>query len=230
MYLPHPTTIPQFHQTKKTTLNCPYPNFPLLYKYTFFAFLPMKQKIKPNYLKRTADAIFLIILIYFSFQTIFNYSRIDYALMPHSWYAPLNLFHNFNLIFHELFHVVFMPFGEFMHFLGGTLGEFVFPIIFLVYFIIKLNLRGVAFSMWWIGFNLIGTSVYMRDALELRLPLLNDGSVHDWLWIFGRTGWITRANFTANVTLGIGVVIILTAILGYLGYMIIKTIDPAKRD
>ena len=39
-----------------------------------------------------------------------------------------------NLLLHEAGHVVFGVAGEFLHFLGGTLGQLFFPIAFVVYF------------------------------------------------------------------------------------------------
>jgi hypothetical protein len=92
----------------------------------------------------------------------------------------------FNLALHELGHLVFSPFGEFMGFLGGTIGQLIFPVVFLIAFIRKSDRTGTGFALFWLGENLVNIGRYMSDARARVLPLLVDGSTHDWWWLFGK--------------------------------------------
>lgn len=96
-----------------------------------------------------------------------------------------------------------MIFGEFMHFLGGTLGEFIFPVIFLLYFFRELNYKGINFCLWWIGFNIVTTGVYMQDAIAQQIPMLFEGADHDWAYLFTRLNILEHA-----VTIGTFVLVL----------------------
>src|SRR5262245_34274034 len=77
-----------------------------------------------------------------------------------------------NLAFHEAGHLFMTPFGETMHFLGGTLGQLAVPAGLTAYFLVaKRQPFAAAVSAWWTGENLVNISVYMSDARDLRLPL-----------------------------------------------------------
>ena len=45
--------------------------------------------------------------------------------------------HRVDLVFHEAGHVIFRPFGEFMHVLGGSLGQLLMPAIVIVMLVYK---------------------------------------------------------------------------------------------
>lgn len=99
-----------------------------------------------------------------------------------------------NLAFHEAGHLVFAAFGHTIHYLGGTLGQLLVPIILIVYFVGWQNQRiGAAFSCWWLGENLINVSIYMADARELALPLVGGGD-HDWNELFFRFGLLGESS------------------------------------
>jgi hypothetical protein len=86
-----------------------------------------------------------------------------------------------NLLIHEAGHVVFMPFGEFMHILGGSLFQVIFPMLYIGYFYIRRDYFSASLLVFWVGENLINVSVYASDAVVMQLPLLGgDTSGHDW--------------------------------------------------
>ena len=95
--------------------------------------------------------------------------------------CPLDLV---NLAFHEAGHLFLTPFGETMHFLGGTLGQLAVPAGLVVYFlVVRRQPFAAAVCAWWIGENLINIAVYMADARDLALPLVGGGH-HDWNTLF----------------------------------------------
>jgi len=59
----------------------------------------------------------------------------------------------FNVAFHELGHLVFIPLGELLHVLGGTISEFIFPALFIIGFKRSANTLGIIFCVWWISHN-----------------------------------------------------------------------------
>jgi hypothetical protein len=105
---------------------------------------------------------------------------IYYASTPLDWH----FIDGINLLIHEAGHWIFLPFGEFMHILGGSLFQTVFPIIYIVYFYLREDYFSASLLLFWVGQNLINVSVYASDAIVMQLPLLGgDGVIHDWNYI-----------------------------------------------
>jgi hypothetical protein len=94
-----------------------------------------------------------------------------------------------NLAIHETGHLVFTPFGEFMHFLGGTLFQLIFPLLFVAYFARQGDRFAAWVTCWWVAQNLWNISVYVADARALELPLVGGGE-HDWAYLLGRLGML----------------------------------------
>lgn len=96
-----------------------------------------------------------------------------------------------NLAIHETGHLVFAPFGEFVGFLGGTLLQLLFPLLFVGYFA-RQGDRFAAFVVtWWVAQNLWNVSVYVADARAMSLPLVG-GGVHDWAYLLGSLGMLEQ--------------------------------------
>jgi hypothetical protein len=86
-----------------------------------------------------------------------------------------------NLVIHEAGHIVFWPFGELMHALGGSLFQILFPLVYVGYFYFKKQYFSASLLLFWVGQNCINVSVYAGDAILMQLPLLGgDSSMHDW--------------------------------------------------
>jgi hypothetical protein len=91
--------------------------------------------------------------------------------------------HGPNLIFHEAGHVVFMPVGEFLRILGGSLGQCLMPLIVMLVFLFKEDDPfGASIGLWWLGQNLTDVALYISDAWVRSLPLIGGMSeeAHDW--------------------------------------------------
>ena len=66
-----------------------------------------------------------------------------------------------NLPIHEAGHLVFAPFGPTLGVWGGTLLQLLFPLLFAVYFALRGETAGTAFSAFWFGESLLYSSVYI---------------------------------------------------------------------
>lgn len=92
-----------------------------------------------------------------------------------------------NLAFHEAGHPIFGLLGNTMHWLGGTLGQFVFPIATTIHFLRRRHLLSAAACAVWGFENLRYTAVYLGDARTRALPLVG-GGMHDWHHLLGQWG------------------------------------------
>ena len=128
------------------------------------------------------------------------------------------------LLFHEAGHVIFSPFGEWMMFLGGTLGQLLLPAIIVVAFLWKnRDPFGAAVGLWLLGVSLLDVAPYMYDALEPQLMLLS-GSIgedggHDWIYLFESLGLRPRAQTIGALTHKLGALVLLLA-LGWAGTLL----------
>ncbi len=71
------------------------------------------------------------------------------------------------LIFHEAGHVVFRLLGEWMMMLGGSLGQFIMPVVLGGVLLVKnRDPFGAAIGLWLLGVSLLDVAPYMYDALH----------------------------------------------------------------
>jgi hypothetical protein len=98
---------------------------------------------------------------------------------------------NINVAVHEAGHMVFAPFGDTMHFLGGSLFEVIFPGFFVVYFLRRQHrdVHAAMVCVWWSSIAMLSVSIYMADARARQLMLLGGGNGdevdgHDWYHLF----------------------------------------------
>ena len=128
--------------------------------------------------------------------------------------------HRVNLVFHEAGHVLFLPFGEFMMVLGGSLGQLLMPLIVLVVFVWRhANPYGGAVALWWLGQSTMDLAIYVHDARVGKLTLLGGMTgqdapgYHDWSRLLAWMGELrNHASIAATVDLA-GVMIMLTALV-----------------
>jgi hypothetical protein len=127
-----------------------------------------------------------------------------------------------NLIFHEAGHVLFIPFGEFMTVLGGSLLQCLIPLAIGIYFLRSGQLYSSVFCLFWLGNNLINVSVYIKDARSRILPLLGgDMSGHDWHWLLSRVDMLNSDQQLAGFVWFFGLCCLLAALCGYV-YLLSK--------
>lgn len=103
-----------------------------------------------------------------------------------------NIINMLDLGMHELGHVLFRPFGEFMTILGGSLFQCLFALAWVFACWWKRWYFAASMCLVWVGFNLHDVAAYAADANARLFPLAtfnNDyDSAHDWYQILTRLG------------------------------------------
>ncbi|MDD2541207.1 MAG: hypothetical protein PHH28_09215 [Desulfuromonadaceae bacterium] len=127
--------------------------------------------------------------------------------------------HLVNLPFHEAGHVIFAPFGRFIQVLGGTLGQWLIPLVVTISFILKADRFAASVGLWWLGQSFMDIAPYMDDARSGQLMLLGGvtGSevedYHDWEIILTRLDLMQYDHLIARISFGCGVLLMLTALI-----------------
>jgi len=143
--------------------------------------------------------------------------------------------HRVDLVFHEAGHMIFMPFGQFMHVLGGSLGQLLMPAIVMGALIYKNRDNfGGSIGLWWLGESLKDLAPYINDARDLQLQLLTGHSqdvpeTHDWANILLDLGLIFQEKKIAFAADAVGTLIMLLAMAwgGYILLLQYRTLEHA---
>jgi len=102
-----------------------------------------------------------------------------------SWFGGITL------VFHEMGHVVFLPFGTTLTILGGTIAQLLVPVAAAAHLALRQrDWFGLAVGGSWLAFSEWNVATYMADALREELPLVSLGGgepKHDWGTLF--TQW-----------------------------------------
>ena len=114
--------------------------------------------------------------------------------------------HNINLVFHEAGHMIFIPLGDFMRVLGGSLLQVLFPLIVMGAFVWQQhNPFGGSIGLWWAGQSMMDVTPYINDARAGQLMLI-DGSTgqqnpwgHDWHNLFSRLNMLEQDQRIASL-------------------------------
>jgi hypothetical protein len=129
-------------------------------------------------------------------------------LLYHAANLPnYDLLDNVNLIIHEAGHLLFAIFGEFISFTGGTFFQLLIPILFIIYFL-KKDLYSASVVSLWLAHSLINVSVYVSDAIEMKLPLLG-GGIHDWNYMLSKLNLLPLAPFIGSAILFLAIAIMI---------------------
>jgi hypothetical protein len=97
---------------------------------------------------------------------------------------PETILHGSILVFHEAGHVLFMPFGEFMMVLGGSLFQLMVPGFLIGYFVWRRDFFAACFATLYLVASLDNLARYIADARAGELPLLGgERSNHDWTFL-----------------------------------------------
>lgn len=134
-------------------------------------------------------------LVILGLAGLYIFYRLFYA-------GPFTFSHNIHLPIHEAGHLFFTPLGEFMHFLGGSLFQVVFPLVFVGSFLLRKDLFSASIIAIWAADSLMDVSYYIGDAYAQRMPLI--GGEHDWAFLLGRLDWVHHAEFLGGLTWWIG--------------------------
>jgi hypothetical protein len=117
---------------------------------------------------------------------------------------------NVNLAVHETGHLLFAPFGEFMHFLGGSLFQLLVPLAFVAYFLRKGDQHAATVALWWEATNWWYVAVYIDDTQKLQLDLVGGGE-HDWAYLLGELGKVHASAEIATRVHAVGTFVLLAA-------------------
>lgn len=125
--------------------------------------------------------------------------------------------HNILLVIHEAGHVLFMPFGEFMTILGGSLFQVLLPLIVGATLLVQnRDPVGAALGLWWAGISLMDVAAYIYDAGAPQLMLLTgttgaDGP-HDWIYLLQAFNRIAHAQAWGRNAHALGIAVAVLAV------------------
>jgi hypothetical protein len=133
-----------------------------------------------------------------------------------SWKMAFSLIHLPMVPIHEFGHVVFRPFGEFMHLAGGSLFQIGLPLVFGGVFLAKNRDPFAAAAMlWWSAVAVMDVAPYAYDAQAPQHVLLTgrtgETGAHDFIDVLGDLGLLTRAQAVGYVIHRIGVAMLLAS-------------------
>ncbi|MCX6132762.1 MAG: hypothetical protein NTU47_03015 [Ignavibacteriales bacterium] len=155
------------------------------------------------------EVLFLILLGYLSL-----YLATDYQT-PHGRHDMpfvVWIIDTIDLFIHEGGHGIFRFLGQFMHFLGGSLIQFIIPVTTIVVFLRTSGPRTLMATLYWLGQNMINVSIYIADAPKQQLTLISRHAMHDWRWLCGYLGIMDSAGDLAAVVAFLGTISLLGAV------------------
>lgn len=158
----------------------------------------MVKKIDKNIFSRWIGSIISLPIAFFYLFNEGKFTFIDYL----------------NLLIHEGGHGIFMVFGRFIYFLGGSIMQIIIPGMFVFYYLSKKKVIVSQFFLLWLGENFLNISVYASDARMQKLPLVGGKKViHDWNWILSQTGLLDYDSLIGNMFYFVGAAVFLAALL-----------------
>jgi hypothetical protein len=128
-----------------------------------------------------------VILAWLAFYALF----LLYAFRMHGGYLFVD---SANLVVHEGGHLLFGWFGKTIGLWGGTILQWMVPLLLAAYFFHERQTAAFAFCLFFFFENWLYTATYMADARAMVLPLVSAGGgdsdyiEHDWNTIFESLG------------------------------------------
>jgi hypothetical protein len=113
-----------------------------------------------------------------------------------------------NLVVHESGHLLFGWFGPTIGLWGGTLLQWLVPLLLAAYFFTQGQTTAFVFCVFFFFENWLYTAGYMADARAMQLPLVTVGdpelAEHDWHAIFTSLGCLEYDTAIAAVVRFLG--------------------------
>jgi hypothetical protein len=103
--------------------------------------------------------------------------------MYNTWFAGITL------AFHEMGHLLFLPFGRTLTFLGGSIMQLFVPTAAAIYLLLRQrDWFGLSVGGAWLGYSQWEMATYMADAVKEELGLVgfSGNPEHDWNTLFGQ--------------------------------------------
>jgi len=129
---------------------------------------------------------------------------------------------------HELGHMVFAFFGEFMAVAGGSLNQLLIPIGTGLLLYHYRDYFGIAVAGTWLGSSLLDLARYIGDARAQELDLVGFGEdpQHDWTWLLERLNALGSDTRIAGLTRGVGLAVLLLS-LGFGVWVLMQMVGRA---
>ncbi|UCC49747.1 MAG: hypothetical protein JSV41_06205 [Gemmatimonadota bacterium] len=127
----------------------------------------------------------------------------------------VSMFSGITLVFHEMGHILFSPFGDVLMIAGGSITQLAIPIVVALYLLLRQgDYFGFAVGGAWLGFSALDLARYIGDARILELPLVSLGpeAEHDWFYLLSRLGWLRYDTQIAGLVRSSGTVILFLSI------------------
>jgi hypothetical protein len=128
-----------------------------------------------------------------------------YAFSMHGGFLFIDLA---NLIVHEGGHLLFGWFGPTLGIWGGTILQWLVPLLLAGYFFSQRQPAAFAFCLFFFFENWLYTATYMADARAMALPLVSAGGSdfveHDWHTIFSSLGVLRYDTTIAAIVRALG--------------------------
>ncbi|MBC6415869.1 MAG: zinc ribbon domain-containing protein [Bdellovibrionales bacterium] len=203
----------------------------LLYKLIIYLSPKVKKLLKKIlYIpKNQTDNEFSTQVFIFFVVLVLGIRFLAKAPSPEDPYGASDSFlHNINLVFHEAGHILFIPFGEFLTILGGSLFQCLVPFICMYYFLIKSNNFSASITFWWFGQNLMDIAPYIYDAKALYLPLLTGAQgeakklSHDWYLLLTKMDILDQYSNLALFVNNLGRLCLVLSLI-WSAYLLFKT-------
>ncbi len=129
-----------------------------------------------------------------------------------------SIFSGITLAIHELGHVIFGPFGEWLGIAGGSITQLAAPLAVALIMLRQRDYFGVAVGGGWLSISLSNLAVYIADARAEDLPLYSLGGgdvIHDWNYLLGSLHLLPKdAAIAGGVRFAALVFLVLSVFLG----------------
>jgi len=141
------------------------------------------------------------VLAWLAFYLLF----LAYAFRMHGGYLFID---SANLVVHEGGHLLFGWFGPTIGLWGGTILQWLVPLLLAAYFFHERQPAAFVFCLFFFFENWLYTATYMADARAMALPLVTTGDPdyveHDWNTIFTSLGVLEYDTAIAAIVRALG--------------------------